>query len=158
RDRVRGATRWSCRACGPNPLIREFEPMTGDLRFAGLLLTVALFIPVDRGCAQQAPAASSETFPMPRVPFTYTGPQPAEGIDSITGTPGRTLGLGTICDDCQLEKFTDECVGRLEGPNFDREGNLWMVSPATSSIYKVTPDGHCSVVAQAPAPNGTRVS
>jgi gluconolactonase len=132
--------------------------MTARLKAAGLLLAVGLRGPVGLASAQQTSASSPVTYPMPNVPFTYTGPQAAAGIDSTSGMPGRTLGLGAICDDCRLEKFTDECVGRLEGPNFDREGNLWMVSPATSSIYKVTPDGHCAVVAQTPAPNGTRFS
>lgn len=105
-----------------------------------------------------ASRADPALYPMPNLDYKYTTPQSQRGVDSQTGTPGRTLGLEPICNDCQLEKFTDECVGRLEGPSFDRDGNLWMVSPATSSIFRVTPDGHCEVVAQTPAPNGTRFS
>ena len=72
------------------------------------------------------------------------------------GAVGRTLGMDAICGDCTVEKFTDECLGRLEGPNFDKQGNLWVVSHATGEIYRVTPDGHCAKVAQTSAPNGLR--
>jgi gluconolactonase len=70
---------------------------------------------------------------------------------------GRILGLQQICDDCTAEKFTSECPGRLEGPNFDRAGNLWMVGITPGDIYRVTPDGHCSAVAHTPAPVGLRI-
>ncbi|NIF80467.1 SMP-30/gluconolactonase/LRE family protein [Paraburkholderia sp. Cy-641] len=102
--------------------------------------------------------AQATSYPMPKAISRYTSPQPSEGLDSMTGSPGRTLGLERICGSCQVEKFTDECVGRLEGPSFDRDGNLWMVSPATGSIFRVSEDGHCEVVAQTPAPNATRFS
>jgi gluconolactonase len=120
-------------------------------RFACAIAVMAALLPA-------VTKAQPATYPMPTVPFSYTGPQSSTGLASQNGMPGRTLGLDAICGNCQLEKFTSECVGRLEGPNFDRDGNLWMVSPATSSIYRVTPDGHCQVVAQTPAPNGTRFS
>jgi gluconolactonase len=133
--------------------------MTARISLAEILLAAGLACLPASGHAQQGlGAAPPATYPMPKTPNTYTTPQLAAGMDSQAGTPGRTLGIDAICGDCRLEKFTDECVGRLEGPNFDRDGNLWMVSPATSSIYKVTPDGHCAVVAQTPAPNGTRFS
>lgn len=127
-------------------------------RIAAVMLAAGLFLPRVAVTQPLPPAAPKAIYPMPKVPTPYTTPQPSDGIESQTGIPGRTLGLESICGSCQLEKFTDECVGRLEGPNFDKDGNLWMVSPATSSIYRVTPDGHCQVVAQTPAPNGTRFS
>jgi gluconolactonase len=70
--------------------------------------------------------------------------------------PTRTLGLNSICGECKLEKFTDACAGRLEGPNFDKEGNLWLVSHTTGQIYRVTADGRCTEVAHTSAPNGLR--
>lgn len=103
-----------------------------------------------------APLAAQSALPMPPAPDRPVPLQPAEGIDSSTGMPGRTLGIEAICGDCQPEIYTSECVGRIEGPNFDSNGNLWMVSPGTGSIFRVTPDGHCEVVAETPGPNGTR--
>jgi gluconolactonase len=71
-------------------------------------------------------------------------------------TASRRLSLDPICGECKVEKFTDACLGRLEGPNFDKQGNLWLVSHTTGQIYRVTPDGRCSEVAHTPAPNGLR--
>lgn len=72
------------------------------------------------------------------------------------GAVGRTLSLDSICGECKVEKFTDACLGRLEAPNFDGEGNLWLVSHATGEIYRVTPDGRCEEIAYTSAPNGLR--
>lgn len=133
--------------------------ITRFVRRAGIMLTIGLVLLPGLTRATPVPTDPAlANYPMPKVPTPYTTPQPAAEMESPTGIPGRTLGLDAICGSCQLEKFTDQCVGRLEGPNFDRDGNLWMVSPATSSIYRVTPDGKCKVVAQTPAPNGTRFS
>jgi gluconolactonase len=63
---------------------------------------------------------------------------------------GRVLGLSAICDDCRPEKFTSECAGLLEGPVFDREGNLWVVGILKGVIWRVSPDGHCAVGIQLP--------
>jgi gluconolactonase len=68
---------------------------------------------------------------------------------------GRTLGLDSICGDCKLEKFA-VCTGRVEGPTFDKDGNLWIVGLDTKDIYKVTPDGVCTSVSKTPGPNGLR--
>lgn len=85
----------------------------------------------------------------------------ARAQDKASGGPisvgGRILGLQQICDDCTVEKFTSECPGRLEGPNFDAQGNLWMVGISPGDIYRVTPDGHCATVAHTPAPVGLRI-
>lgn len=51
-----------------------------------------------------------------------------------------------ICADCTAMKFTS-CGKFLEGPTFDRAGNMWMVSIFSGDIHKVTPDGTCSTVA-----------
>ena len=64
---------------------------------------------------------------------------------------GRILGLEKICGDGVVEKFTSECPGILEAPNFDKEGNLWLISArGPGAILRVTPDGHCSIVAKVP--------
>jgi gluconolactonase len=80
----------------------------------------------------------------------------AQNSTSTVGAVGRTLGLDSICGECKVEKFTDACQGRLEAPNFDRDGNLWLVSHASGEIYRVTPDGRCEEMAKTSAPNGLR--
>jgi gluconolactonase len=82
---------------------------------------------------------------------------PASAQTQAETSPFRSLGLAAICDNCQPEKFTSDCPGRLEGPNFDRSGNLWMVGIAPGDIYRVSPDGHCTTVAHSPAPTGLRI-
>src|SRR4029077_20911501 len=75
---------------------------------------------------------------------------------------GRVLGLSAICDQCRPEKFTSECPGFLEGPCCDREGALWVAGILKGVIWRVTPDGHCTVGMQLPAevkyPCGLRFS
>lgn len=63
-----------------------------------------------------------------------------------------------VCDDCRFERFSNCGAGKfLEGPSFDREGNLWVVGLYSADILKVTPDGQCKVVANTGgAPNGAR--
>jgi gluconolactonase len=63
---------------------------------------------------------------------------------------GRVLGLSAICDACKPEKFTSECSGFLEGPAFDNEGALWVVGILKGVLWRVTPDGHCTVGVQLP--------
>lgn len=70
--------------------------------------------------------------------------------------PDRVLGLEPICGDCTPEVFTRQCQGDLEGPAFDRQGNLWVVAVVSGEIYRVAPDGSCTTVAHAPAPDGLR--
>lgn len=57
----------------------------------------------------------------------------------------RTVTMQDICGDCKVEKFA-QCGNFLEGPAFDKEGNLWMVSIASGAIEKVTPAGVCTTV------------
>ena len=46
----------------------------------------------------------------------------------------------------------------LEGPSFDREGNLWLVDIAHGRIFRVSPDGDWDVVAQYDGqPNGLKI-
>jgi len=72
--------------------------------------------------------------------------------DTVEAHPigGRVLGLSAICDECKPEKFTAECSGLLEGPVFDRDGTLWLAGILKGVIWRVTPDGHCSVGVQLP--------
>ena len=62
---------------------------------------------------------------------------------------GRVLGLGAICEDCKVEKFST-CGGMLEAPVFDRTGTLWVAGILKSQILRITPDGQCSVGVQLP--------
>jgi len=46
----------------------------------------------------------------------------------------------------------------LEGPSFDREGNLWCVDIPNGRIFRVTPDGRFNVIAQYDGwPNGLKI-
>jgi gluconolactonase len=63
---------------------------------------------------------------------------------------GRILGLSPICDRCTVEKFTSECTDLLEAPVFDREGNLLVAGILKGVIWRVTPDGKCSIYVQLP--------
>jgi gluconolactonase len=88
-------------------------------------------------------------------------PRP-EAASQASPVGGRVLGLSAICDDCRAEKFTSECSGFLEAPVFDREGTLWVAGILKGVIWRVTPDGHCTVGMQLPAevkfPCGLRFS
>jgi gluconolactonase len=116
-----------------------------------LIIVAAIFVLTD-----EASPVHAHAFPV--RPETNRSTSAISDADRSTsfGMPGRTLGLSAICDVCNVEKYSSECVGRLEGPNFDNDGNLWMVSPRTGDIYRVTPDRQCQSVAQTPGPNGTR--
>ena len=54
--------------------------------------------------------------------------------------------LSEICGDCKVEKVTSCGAGKfLEGPNFDKDGVLWMVGLMAGEILKVSKDGQCTV-------------
>lgn len=59
----------------------------------------------------------------------------------------RTVSMEKLCGDCTPEVFA-QCGDFLEGPAFDDQGNLWMVSIESGNIEKVTPDGQCTTAAQ----------
>src|SRR5258707_14664977 len=111
------------------------------------LSTVLLFVVT---CALGALPTQADARPRP------------EATAQANPVGGRVLGLSAICDDCKLEKFTSECSGFLEGPVFDREGNLWVAGILKGVIWRVSPDGHCAVGIQLPAevkfPCGLRFS
>lgn len=68
----------------------------------------------------------------------------------------RITTLQEICGDCRVEKFT-QCGSFLEGPTFDQEGNLWMVSVETGDLHRVSADGRCVTVANTGgSPNGLK--
>jgi len=47
---------------------------------------------------------------------------------------------------------------RLEGPSFDRDGNLWCVDIAYGRIFRISPDGEFTVVCQYDGnPNGLKI-
>ena len=76
-------------------------------------------------------------------------------LSLVIGAPGVTSSLAAnqgqsrsttmedICGHCQPEKFA-QCGNFLEGPAFDSDGNLWMVSIKSGDIHKVTPNGECT--------------
>lgn len=59
-----------------------------------------------------------------------------------------------LCDDCIWEKVAT-CGGFLEGPSFDRSGQLWMVNSISGNIVKVEKD-KCVTVGKTPGPNGSK--
>jgi gluconolactonase len=65
---------------------------------------------------------------------------------------------GKICGDCKLEKYASCGADKfLEGPNFDKDGNLWMVGLRSGEVLKVTPAGQCSVAGKTGGfPGGAR--
>ena len=70
-------------------------------RRVGIVLAIGLGLLPNLTRAQPAsvePAAA--TYPMPQAPIPYTTPQPAGGMDSPTGVPGRTLWRDAIYDSC----------------------------------------------------------
>jgi gluconolactonase len=80
----------------------------------------------------------------------------------LLASPGlaqQSSRLSEICDDCKIEKVANCGTGHfLEGPNFDKSGNLWVVGLNGGTILKVTPDGQCNVVKSGVAfPGGARM-
>jgi len=71
----------------------------------------------------------------------------AAADDSVSSRPlqgySRSTTLRDLCDDCRAEKFA-QCGNQIEGPTFDEQGNLYIVSIADGDIKKITPDGKCS--------------
>jgi gluconolactonase len=53
--------------------------------------------------------------------------------------------MDAICGDCTVEKVTSDCADFLEGPVFDRSGTLWVIGVLKGVLWRVTPDGHCTV-------------
>jgi gluconolactonase len=77
----------------------------------------------------------------------WLGMSPAHAQDkyqprAVQGS-SRTTTLQDLCGNCQAEKFV-QCGDFLEGPTFDSQGNLYVVSIASGNIEKITPDGKCS--------------
>ncbi len=94
-------------------------------RTAGLLVGTMLATVCAGGVSQPAGAAMAT---------------PAQGVS-------RTVSMEKLCGDCTPEKFV-QCGDFLEGPAFDDQGNLWMVSIESGNIEKVTADGQCTTAAQ----------
>jgi len=83
---------------------------------------------------------------------------PEPGARPVAG--GRLLGLGAICDDCQLQ-VAARCQGLLEGPSAAPDGSLYLTSPSAGRVYRVTTDGTCAAVLDVPprpgfSPGGTK--
>jgi gluconolactonase len=72
---------------------------------------------------------------------------PATADDTVAARPlqgySRTVTLHDLCGDCTAEKFA-QCGNQLEGPTFDDQGNLYIVSIADGDIKKIAPDGTCT--------------
>jgi gluconolactonase len=83
------------------------------------------------------------------VAVCFFGSSLAMAQGSVPGAGAGTTAkaISDICSgDCKAEKFT-ACGKFLEGPTFDDQENLWLVSIFSGDIHKVTPDGQCKTVA-----------
>jgi sugar lactone lactonase YvrE len=78
-------------------------------------------------CLAALPAAAADT---------SSSSRPLQGYS-------RTETLQDLCGSCTAEKFA-RCGNQIEGPTFDDQGNLYIVSIADGDIKKITPDGKCS--------------
>jgi len=63
-------------------------------------------------------------------------PRPVQGMS-------RTVTMQELCGGCTVEKFAT-CGKSIEGPTFDDQGNLYIVSMSVGGIEKISPDGKCS--------------
>jgi len=68
----------------------------------------------------------------------------------MTAIGGHVRGLKPICDECKPELFATGFDDMIEGPAFDREGNLWVTSILKGILWRVAPDGKISVGVQLP--------
>lgn len=77
------------------------------------------------------------------------GAVPSASAATSTAPQGasRTVSMEKLCGDCTPEVFA-QCGDFLEGPAFDDQGNLWLVSIESGNIEKVTADGQCTTAAQ----------
>lgn len=82
------------------------------------------------------------------IAFSIAGASGAHAQGSVPQADASRVarGMADICEDCVASKFT-ACGKFLEGPAFDRDGNMWMVSIQSGEIHKVTPDGVCTTAA-----------
>lgn len=74
-----------------------------------------------------------------------SGSAEAQSLQSGPAPQGisRTVTMQELCGDCRAEKFAT-CGKSIEGPTFDSQGNLFIVSMAEGAIDKIAPDGTCS--------------
>ncbi len=66
-------------------------------------------------------------------------PQSSSALQGIS----RTVTMQQLCGACKVEKFAS-CGKSIEGPAFDDQGNLFIVSMAEGAIEKISPDAKCS--------------
>jgi gluconolactonase len=82
--------------------------------------------------------------------IALAGAAPAAGANDARMTE--------ICGDCKVERFA-ACEGRhfLEGPAFDRSGQLWVTGLESGAVLRIGTDGKCTEVAKAgQAINGSK--
>lgn len=79
-------------------------------------------------------------------------------ISALGAVAQQVAPLSEICGDCKVEKVASCGSGKfLEGPNFDKDGVLWIVGLMAGEILKVSKDGQCAVAKTGlNFPGGTR--
>lgn len=82
-------------------------------------------------------------------PFLFeAGPASAQPPQAVRPPQGmsRTVTMPALCGECKAEKFAT-CGKSIEGPTFDDQGNLYIVSMAEGAIDKIAPDAKCTQLA-----------
>ena len=87
-----------------------------------------------------------KTFSQALSLLLFTSAAMAQSSVPQTDASKLARSMADICTDCTAVKFTS-CGKFLEGPTFDRAGNMWMVSIFSGDIHKVAPDGTCVTIA-----------
>lgn len=84
---------------------------------------------------------------------------PEIGTEIFTRIPDHLRKPGQIsADRIAAGKATAKTDCYIEGPSFDREGNLWLVDIAFGRIFRVRPSGEVEVVAEYDGePNGLKI-
>ncbi len=91
------------------------------------------------GALLVALAAVALVFLLLGAPRASADGKPPPGVQGYS----RNVSLQDLCGDCAAEKFA-ACGNQIEGPTFDDQGNLYIVSIADGNIEKITPDAKCT--------------
>ncbi|MCP5149592.1 MAG: SMP-30/gluconolactonase/LRE family protein [Ectothiorhodospiraceae bacterium] len=85
-------------------------------------------------------------------------PPPDVATEVFASVPDDLRRRGQRCEWGESNKRGEPVDCFLEGPSFDREGNLWLVDIAYGRILKVSPSGDFTVVAEYDGwPNGLKI-
>ncbi len=78
-------------------------------------------------------------------------------IETYQAAAAPAASLSEICDALIWERYAT-VEGFVEGPNFDKDGNLWVVGIASGGVMRVHEGGYEVVGEQSGLPNGARIA